>query len=305
MPFDLQLFQQLNEEYADKPVHPRPRRTDPEGVAGHGESLAEFVNDMFGVRGKRCLEIGCGRGAVARALVERYGCEVVGVDVTRYETWDSPQPAGVELLQLDITSQSYQHLGKFDFIYSNSVWEHIRHPRAALAAAKQLLARGGDFYLSANLYRGPLASHRTREVFFPWPHLLFSDEVFEQFYALRGEAKRPAWVNKLTATHYLEYVEEYGFSPVVTWFSKTKFDEAFYRRFEEILCRYPKQDLEMDFVKMHLRHASLFERVAHQTSWIKVQHLPSHASRAVRMLRRAVRKRSLAVGGSDRFQIKK
>ena len=36
----------------------------------------------------------------------------------------------------------------------------------------------------------PTASHRYREVFFPWPHLLFADEVFEEF--LPGTQGRPS-----------------------------------------------------------------------------------------------------------------
>lgn len=292
MPFDLQLFQQLNEEYRDKPVHPRPRKADAGAVAAQGDTLAQYLSDLFGVKGKRCLEIGCGRGATARTLCEKHGATVVGVDVTRYETWDAPQPPGVELQKLDITCESFEHLGRFDFIYSNSVWEHIHHPKAALAAAKKLLAWNGDFFLSANLYRGPIASHRTGEVFFPWPHLLFSDEVFEQFYAQQEKNRgRSAWLNKLTAAEYLASFEELGFSPVLTWYSRTAFDEAFYKRFEDVLGRYPKRDLELDFIKVHLRHTSTLERVMRGISKVRIEHAPAHGLRWARKLRRALQGR--------------
>ena len=38
------------------------------------------------------------------------------------------------------------------------------------------MAFGGLAWIKAN--RGPKASHRYRWVNFPWPHLLFTDEVF-------------------------------------------------------------------------------------------------------------------------------
>src|SRR5204863_6563140 len=85
-------------------------------------------------------------------------------------------------------------LGRFDYIYSFSVWEHIVHPYTALVNARELLEPSGTMFLQAQLYCGPKASHRYREVFFPWPHLLFTDDVFEEFYRSVGrEPKRPAW----------------------------------------------------------------------------------------------------------------
>ena len=64
-----------------------------------------------------------------------------------------------------------------------AVWEHMEHPYAA--AVKDLLRPGGDSLNKRQLV--PWASsHRYRDVFFPWPHLLFDDDVFVEFHKGRG-----------------------------------------------------------------------------------------------------------------------
>ena len=90
------------------------------------------------------------------------------------------------------------------------------------------------------MYRGPKASHRYRDVFFPWPHLLFDDDVFVEFYKGRGRNNvRAAWVNKLTVPHYETYLRQLDFEVVRQWTTGTPIDEAFYQRFIDRLGRYP------------------------------------------------------------------
>jgi SAM-dependent methyltransferase len=138
---------------------------------------------------------------------------------------------------------------QFDFAYSNAVWEHVRHPFSMLKAVHGLLKPGATFYIVANLYRGPKASHRYRQVFFPWPHLLFTDEVFEQYYTSIGRPPmRAAWVNRLSIGDYFLYFDLVGFQVAEVSYSMTPIDEPFYQRFSDILERYPRYDLERDFL---------------------------------------------------------
>jgi SAM-dependent methyltransferase len=288
MRFDLELFEELNRQYEHRPSH-TPRSNDSEGVSARGAHRAKWLARRFGVRGKRCLEVGCGRGEVVRALATQYGCDAVGVDIQRYGEWDAAPSIGGQVLVRDIATQPVRDLGRFDLIFSFSVWEHMRHPFEALRAAKKLLAPGGDFYVSANLYRGTQASHRYAEVFFPWPHLLFEDEVFEQFYAKRGKpGMRAAWVNRLTATEYARHFEELGFSALEVSYSRTPIDQEFYQRFEDILSRFPREDLERNFIRAHLRHKPAWRRLSQRLLAVEPGRLTARAGHAARWAREHV-----------------
>jgi SAM-dependent methyltransferase len=251
--FNLALFLELNGEYRSRRLMPAPRTGDPAENADRGTNRAQELAETFGLKGKSVLEIGCGRGEVARTLAAGYGCRVVAIDVQRFPEWT--QSNGVDFFVADLTDGAPPSLGTFDFIYSSAVWEHVRHPYTMLKEAKRLLASDGVFRLSANLYRGPKASHRYREVYFPWPHLLFEEDVFEAFYQHIGmKPYRPAWVNRLTAAQYQRYFELLGLSVRKLWYSVTPLDRTFYQRFENRLSRYPIFDLERDFIHVVLTH---------------------------------------------------
>ena len=251
--YGVELFIELNQAYRERPLVPHAKKiSQPAEKLARGNARAEGLDKRYGLRGRRVLEVGCGRGAFSRVLAEA-GCDVTGVDITHYPEWSAPSER-LTFCKLDITSEDFSSLGTFDLIVSYSVWEHIRHPYKALCSAYQLLRPGGALQINANLYRGPKASHRYREVFFPWPHLLFTDEVFEQFYQrTHGKPNRPAWVNKLVAAEYLHYFSAIGFLTDRVAYNTTPIDEPFYERFADVLERYPRFDLERDFINAAVR----------------------------------------------------
>jgi cyclopropane fatty-acyl-phospholipid synthase-like methyltransferase len=253
--FDLELFGALNEEYASTPLVRRPRSLELDGLAEAARTRLTGV-EQAGVplRGRRVLEVGCGAGALSRVLAEEYDCDVVGLDIVSKPSWETLRGPRVDLRVLDISTEDSSALGQFDAIVSFVVLEHVAHPYAMLTAVERLLRPGGRAHLSANLYRGPMASHRYREVFFPWPHLLFPEHVFTEFYEqVHGRrGVRPSWVNKMTHAHYEMYLSRIGFTRHATRLSPSKFDEAFYERFENVLSRYPRYDLSHDFIYLTL-----------------------------------------------------
>ncbi len=253
--FDLELFLQLNEEYEAKPVVARPRTFDEQSLDQGAARRLSNVERRVDLSDKRVLEIGSGRGHICRRLADHYGCEVVGVDIKEYDQWESLSGRNVDLRIHDVSADDNAALGTFDLILSFAVWEHVEHPYAALQGVKELLGPEGRAYIYANLYRGPKASHRYRDIYFPWPHLLFTDEVFEEFYLHTiGRKKRAAWVNKLTAAHYTFYFDQLDLVPEQLFYSKDAFDAELYARFEDVLGRYPRFDLSHDFINAVLRH---------------------------------------------------
>ena len=274
--YDLDLFRELNEEYSENSAAQAHvaaiRQSEADRLASTAKRLERVDRDLKFKRGMRVLEIGCGRGHLGAILTRAYGCEVVGVDIRTYEDWDGFLDEGLDLRIHDISEMDNDALGKFDRIIALAVWEHIEHPYAALTAVNELLRPGGESlaYIQANLYRGPKASHRYRDVYFPWPHLLFEDDVFVEFYEGRGRRNvRAAWVNKLTVAHYERYVRQLDFNVVRQWTTGTPINEEFYERFIDKLGRYPRYDLEQDFIYLVLGHrpeprprVSLARRVA-------------------------------------------
>lgn len=251
MTYDLELFSSLNEEYRSKRLVRKPPTYSAAVLKQRGKTRVANLVSRFEIAGKRLIEIGCGRGETCYAFATGHGCSVVGVDITEYPQWKNHTSSAVSLMKLDLSRESAALApAQFDFAYSNAVWEHVRHPFAMLKAVHALLKPGGTFYMVANLYRGPKASHRYRQVFFPWPHLLFTDDVFEQYYTSMGkEPMRAAWVNRLSIGDYFLYFNLVGFKCKEVSYTTTPIDEAFYRRFSDILERYPRYDLERDFLQ--------------------------------------------------------
>jgi SAM-dependent methyltransferase len=251
--FNISLFRELNEEFRSTPVVPAPRQHDTAYTSDIGRKRGEMLERKIGISGLRVLELGCGDGMLSRVLATHFNCETVGVDIQPYDSWTLPAEGNFTQLVHDVTAGDNSALGEFDRVVSFAVFEHIVHPHAALKAVFDLLKPGGRAYIYANLYRGAKASHRYREVFFPWPHLLFQASVWREFYqAELGEPLQAAWVNKLTYDQYVAMCGRIGFNIAEHFPSAPYFHEEFYKRFEFELSAYPKFDLMHDFIHLVL-----------------------------------------------------
>jgi len=254
MPYDLALFAALNDSWMAHPIVVEPPRQDPTSTAERARSRLQRMGRQLQLApGHRVLEIGCGRGHLSRQLADELGVEVVGLDIRHYPEWVQSSSERASFVVGDISTPLGLD-GTFDRIFSISVWEHLEHPAAAMEQTFRLLKPGGVMFIQAQLLYGPKASHRYREVYFPWPHLLFGPEVFEQYYVTLGrDPMRPAFVNAWSALHYRFHVERVGFETI--WFSTPQpwFDVAFYDEHRGALNRYPVWDLSHDAVMIRVR----------------------------------------------------
>jgi SAM-dependent methyltransferase len=246
--FDIDLFEQLNAEYADKPLVPAPRGNDAASATERARKRLEMVHESIDLADKRVLEFGCGAGYEVWTLAHRFGADAAGIDIDTRQAWETLRGPRVEFVAADLATQRPFPADAFDRIISFSVFEHVTHPHASAAELFRILRPGGLAWISANLFRGPMASHRYREVTFPWPHILFQDDVFHEFYRRLGRTPQgAAWVNRLSWLDYDAMFRRIGFRIRSLRFSERPIDEAFYERFESILGRYPRWDLERDF----------------------------------------------------------
>jgi SAM-dependent methyltransferase len=252
--YDVELLEKLNAEYAADPLVLRPPSYEPDALARAAERRVRWVHDMVDLAGRRTLEIGCGNGFEVWSLAHNLGCDAHGVDVAHYRPWDQLAGPRVNFACADLSAENPYPPNSFDRVLSFTVWEHVTHPHALLKATYDLLRPGGTAWIRANLHAGPQASHRYRDIFFPWPHLLFSDETVREWDVANGrDPIGLAWVNRLSWLHYEYYADQVGFDVVHRGFTETPIDEDFYLRFEDVLGRYPRADLRRDYLLMVLR----------------------------------------------------
>lgn len=275
--YDLALFERLNDEWRGRPrlrterrehgaPASRPQVVPSEVYAGSdlavrraAGAVAHALSDLS-FEGAEVLDLGCGRGWSSVFLRDYAGANrVVGVDIKRYDDWEQLRGAGsLDFQKADLSrASSLVAPGSLDAVFSTVVLEHVRRPLQMLQQLRRLLRDGGHAWLRFNLQAGTSASHRYREVFFPWPHLLFDDEVGRQFYEKRhGRTWTFSWVNRMSVATYLLAASEVGFEAITARRDVTSIDVPFYLRFEDRLGRYTALDLETNFMTLVLRAGS-------------------------------------------------
>lgn len=98
--------------------------------------------------GDRLLDIGCGFGSLLLHAAERYGCEGVGVTVSReqhaYAT-ERLRGARAKVVLCDYRSEELARLGPFDKIASVGMFEHVgpKNYRTFFETARRLLTADG------------------------------------------------------------------------------------------------------------------------------------------------------------------
>ncbi len=245
---DLALLESLNEEYRSHPLVPEPLRYDDTSREERARRRLLDAHRTIDLGGKRVLELGCGTGEGVWYLSHAFGADAWGVDVVERRAWQALSDERTHFLFADLATDRSFEPAFFDRVISFTVLEHVVHPWSLLSELFRIMKPGALAYVSANLHRGPRASHVYREIFFPFPHLLFSDDVTREFRAKHhGHDEGNAWVNHLTWAQYEDYFREIGFVIRALRFRDTPLDEELYERFADILGRYPRWDLTKDF----------------------------------------------------------
>lgn len=104
---------------------------------------------------QKCLEVGCGNGALSRHLASKYRLDVTGVDVdpeqirlARVNTDDMPN---VRFSQADATNLAFPD-NDFDIVLSFGVMHHISNWVDALKEVGRVLKPAGYFIYSDLVY---------------------------------------------------------------------------------------------------------------------------------------------------------
>lgn len=155
-------------EYAEFAEMERRGWSDPALASGYidffsattGMTIADIAAEL--APGMRVLDLCCGQGDVARALLER-GHEVVGADFSATMLAIARKRVeGAELVQADAQSLPFGD-GEFDAVVSNFGIVHVPDQTRALREARRVLRDGGRFAMTA--WHGPDVSKAFRLVY--------------------------------------------------------------------------------------------------------------------------------------------
>src|SRR5215472_13594825 len=113
----------------------------------NGLKLRYLLDDLAPVRGG-VLDVGCGAGAVAKAVKrERPDLEVFGCDVSSSALAAAEASAEGVDFRLATADRLPFADGELDFVWIFDVLEHVDSPEAALAEVKRVLRPGGGFHI--------------------------------------------------------------------------------------------------------------------------------------------------------------
>jgi ubiquinone/menaquinone biosynthesis C-methylase UbiE len=134
------------------------------------------------VSGKRVLDFGCGRGNQSIALVQKYGCTVVGVDSNRrileiaIEKCKTHNMSRKKLLFVEQLSSDL--INGFDVVISQNSFEHFRNPLKVLEEMRSLLNETGIILITFGPpWFAPYGSHMNFFCKVPWMNILFPEET--------------------------------------------------------------------------------------------------------------------------------
>lgn len=140
----------------------------------------EYADFATLVAGKRIADYGCGLGYQSIALVQQYGCTVVGIDTNRDildAAMANAKACTIPVSQLAFVDRVANDMqGTFDVVVSQNSFEHFGNPAAVLGEMRGLIRKSGILLISFGPpWYAPYGSHMHFFCKVPWINILFPE----------------------------------------------------------------------------------------------------------------------------------
>jgi trans-aconitate methyltransferase len=161
MKYDLELFDQFNDEYRGHPIHPSPSVAAPQESLGRdvnasqlaartresqmAEKRLKAILQDVDLTNKVVLELGCGQGRLTSLLPERAQVmRAIGVDARPSLAWNEDSHPAVSFVAADLSTEDVIPPRSIDTIISQGVLERSSRPLQLLAALHRVLSDRGE-----------------------------------------------------------------------------------------------------------------------------------------------------------------
>ncbi len=202
---------------------------------GHDEPLkllvSEFSNFDELVRGRKLLDFGCGRGHQSIPLVERYNCQVVGIDIYELalsKAISSAAEKNIPAETLRFTNNIAEiPVNTFDIALSHNSFEHFDDPAEILKNLARFIHENGKIIITFGPpWLAPYGSHMHFFTRLPWVHVLFSEKtvmrVRKVFRDDSDSTYQEAGLNKMTISKFEALITSSGLRIIYKQYSCIK-----------------------------------------------------------------------------------
>lgn len=155
--YDPAVFDAPNMDYARRIILTGEGSTTDERWQSETPYLASLIESSIGITVDTVLiDYGCGVGRLAKELIQRYGCRVIGVDISanmRLLALDYVQSPRFTTCSLEMLDALVQRGFTADAAISIWVLQHCLKPVEDIDRLHRALKPGGDVFVLNNVYR--------------------------------------------------------------------------------------------------------------------------------------------------------
>ena len=132
------------------------KRTPEQRWVDETEYVMKIMADWMPLSGAAVLDWGCGAGRLAKPLIERHGCAVLGIDISQsMRTLAARYVAQPGFIACDPPSLEVLRRFGVQFDCAIAVWalQHVLNPESDVAAIKDALKPGGRLFILSSRTR--------------------------------------------------------------------------------------------------------------------------------------------------------